>query len=64
MRFRKISRRKFILAALLATPCAVLGDACPVEPAWVMIRRLVPAWLGSLLSITTGHEKPSAWEAS
>jgi hypothetical protein len=40
MRFGKISRRQFILAAALTAPCAVLGDACLVEPAWVMIRRL------------------------
>jgi hypothetical protein len=27
-------------SAALAAPCAVLGDACLVEPAWVRIRRL------------------------
>jgi hypothetical protein len=40
MRFRRITRRKFILGALLATPCAVLGDARLVEPTWIIIRRL------------------------
>ena len=60
MRFRKISRRKFILAALLATPCAVLGDACLVEPARVVIRRLrigkAPA-LYRLVHFTDLHHK-------
>jgi hypothetical protein len=40
MRFRKISRRKFILGLSLAMPCAVLGDARFVEPTWIIIRRL------------------------
>jgi hypothetical protein len=40
MKFGKISRRKFIAAALLATPCAVWGDARLIEPTWVKIRRL------------------------
>ncbi len=60
MRIGKISRRKFILAALLATPCAVLGDAWLVEPAGVMIRRLrigkAPA-LDRLVHFTDLHHK-------
>ena len=36
----KISRRKFILTALLAAPCAVTADARWLEPQWVKIHRL------------------------
>jgi uncharacterized protein len=36
----KISRRKFILTALLATPCAITADARLLEPEWVKIHRL------------------------
>lgn len=36
----KINRRKFILTALLATPCAIAADARWLEPQWVKIRRL------------------------
>src|SRR5215472_9520153 len=39
----KISRRKFVVTALLATPCAVgaIGaDARVLEPEWVKITRL------------------------
>ena len=38
MRFPKISRRKFIAAALLATPGAVLADATLVEPTGLKVR--------------------------
>ncbi|MDD5139617.1 MAG: metallophosphoesterase [Verrucomicrobiales bacterium] len=38
MKFQKISRRKFIASVLLATPCAVLGEAKLVEPTWLKIR--------------------------
>lgn len=34
------SRRRFILAALLLTPCAVVADAGALEPEWVKVRRL------------------------
>jgi len=40
MKFNKISRRRFILATLLLTPCAVVGDVEWIEPQWVKIRRL------------------------
>jgi uncharacterized protein len=36
----KISRRKFIKTAVLATPLAVFGDAEWVEPKWLKIRTL------------------------
>ena|ERR1700733_13029168 len=36
----KISRRRFILAALLAMPCAIAVDARWLEPQWVKINRL------------------------
>jgi uncharacterized protein len=36
----KINRRKFILTALLATPCAIAADARWLEPQWVKIHRL------------------------
>jgi predicted MPP superfamily phosphohydrolase len=36
----KFSRRKFIMTALLATPCAVAVDARVLEPQWVKITRL------------------------
>ena len=36
----KISRRKFILTALLATPCAITADARWLEPQWVKIHQL------------------------
>ena len=40
MNFPKISRRKFIAAALLATPVAVFADAKYLEPTWLKVRRL------------------------
>lgn len=36
----KFSRRKFILTALLATPCAIAADARALEPQWVKVTRL------------------------
>ncbi|HTR43828.1 MAG TPA: metallophosphoesterase [Pseudomonadales bacterium] len=36
----KLSRRKFIMTALLATPFAIAADARVVEPEWVKITRL------------------------
>jgi predicted MPP superfamily phosphohydrolase len=36
----KLNRRKFIITALLATPCAVAADARVLEPDWVKITRL------------------------
>jgi predicted MPP superfamily phosphohydrolase len=36
----KLSRRKFIITALLATPCAMAADARVLEPQWVKITRL------------------------
>ena len=36
----KIIRRKFILTALLATPCAIAADARWLEPQWVKIHQL------------------------
>jgi predicted MPP superfamily phosphohydrolase len=40
MKLKNISRRKFIVTALLATPFVVVADAKAVEPTWVKIRRL------------------------
>jgi len=40
MKFRKFSRRRFLTAALLASPAAVVGDARWVEPQWVKTTRL------------------------
>ncbi len=37
---KRLSRRRFILSALLACPLAVAGDARWIEPQWVKIRRL------------------------
>ena len=35
-----LNRRRFILAALLLTPCVMAADAGVLEPQWVKIRRL------------------------
>jgi uncharacterized protein len=40
MKFKKISRRGFIAAALLASPAAMVGDAHWLEPQWVKTSRL------------------------
>ena len=40
MKISKVSRRRFILAAMLLAPWAVVGDARWIEPQWVKIRRL------------------------
>ena len=40
MKPRKISRRAFLAAGLLAAPCVVVADAGWLEPQWVKIRRL------------------------
>lgn len=40
MKLPHISRRQFIATALLAMPCAVLGDANFVEPTWLKVRQL------------------------
>jgi len=40
MPLKNISRRKFLAAAALATPCAVLADAKLVEPSWLKVRRV------------------------
>ena len=36
----KFSRRKFIVTALLAAPCAIAADARALEPQWVKVTRL------------------------
>jgi len=36
----KISRRKFLAAALLATPCAAVADAKWLEPTWLKVRQV------------------------
>jgi hypothetical protein len=36
----KVSRRRFILTAILAAPCAITADARWLEPQWVKIHRL------------------------
>ena len=40
MKFGKISRRQFVAAILLATPCVVWGDAKLLEPTCLKVRRL------------------------
>jgi|ERR1017187_430939 predicted MPP superfamily phosphohydrolase len=40
MKFRKLNRRRFLLAAALLTPLAVVADAKWIEPTWVKLRRL------------------------
>jgi predicted MPP superfamily phosphohydrolase len=40
MKLCEISRRKFIITTLLATPCAVVADARWLEPQWVKTSRL------------------------
>jgi predicted MPP superfamily phosphohydrolase len=39
MKLKTISRRRFIMAVLLATPVAVCGDAWLIEPTGVVVRR-------------------------
>lgn len=39
-RFRKLSRRRFLLALALAAPAAIIADARLVEPRWLKVRRL------------------------
>jgi predicted MPP superfamily phosphohydrolase len=43
----RISRRKFIATAMLATPCALGADAGLIEPTWLKVNRL-----------TVGSQKP------
>jgi predicted MPP superfamily phosphohydrolase len=40
MLFRHINRRRFLLAAMLLSPLAVVGDAKWLEPTWLKTRRL------------------------
>lgn len=40
MKFRKINRRKFLLAGLIVTPLAACADACWVEPHWLKVKKL------------------------
>jgi predicted MPP superfamily phosphohydrolase len=40
VKFSKVSRRKFIFTALLATPCVIVADARLIEPQWFKIHRL------------------------
>ena len=40
MNFRKVSRRRFFLAALLFSPLAACADAKWLEPTWLKVRRL------------------------
>lgn len=40
MKAPRLSRRKFILAALLATPCALVADAQWMEPTWLKVRKV------------------------
>jgi len=62
MKFRKFSRRRFLLAALLGTPLAVVADARWIEPtgskcggsASAKANRRI-AWSISPISITKGN---------
>jgi predicted MPP superfamily phosphohydrolase len=40
MKFKKLSRRRFIRTALFLSPAAIVGDARWVEPQWVKTERL------------------------
>src|SRR6516164_4095491 len=40
MKVPRLSRRKFIAAVLLGTPCLALADAKWLEPTWLKIRRV------------------------
>ena len=40
MKFSKISRRRFLRAALFGTPALLLADAFLLEPAWLKVRRV------------------------
>jgi uncharacterized protein len=40
MKFKAISRRKFIFTALLAAPLAMGAEAATVEPTWLKVRRM------------------------
>jgi predicted MPP superfamily phosphohydrolase len=40
VKIRRLSRRKFIAAALLATPCVLAADAKWVEPNWLKVRHV------------------------
>lgn len=40
MRKFKLSRRRFLLAGLLASPCALVADARWIEPDWLKVRHL------------------------
>jgi len=39
MKYRKFNRRRFLLAAALAAPLAVVADARLIEPTWLKLRR-------------------------
>src|SRR4029077_18315185 len=39
-KLKKISRRRFLLTMLVATPVAIVADARLVEPTWLKVRRL------------------------
>ena len=40
MKLPRVSRRKFIASALLATPCLLAADAKMVEPTWLKVSRI------------------------
>ena len=40
IKFKPISRRKFLLTALLATPLAMGAEAVTFEPTWLKVQRL------------------------
>src|ERR1035438_7983114 len=40
MKFRKLNRRRFLLAAALLTPLTLAADAKWIEPTWLKLRRL------------------------
>ena len=59
MKFQKINRRRFLLAAALSLPFAVAGDARLLEPTWVKTRnlRLSAAPTHRFVHITDLHYK-------
>lgn len=40
IKVRKLNRRRFLMALLVATPAAVIADARLIEPTWLKVRRL------------------------
>lgn len=60
MKFKKLTRRRFLWFAALSSPLAVVADARLIEPDWVKIKRLNLAGdkpVGRLVHFTDLHHK-------